>query len=88
MAAAEEIYSACRAAGLDALLDDRDERPGVKFKDADLMGMPVRVTIGNLLAKEGLVEIKERRAPRREQKVSRDRVIDTLKSLEVLSRPS
>jgi hypothetical protein len=52
------------------------------------MGMPVRVTIGNLLAKEGLVEIKERRAPRREQKVSRDRVIDTLKSLEVLSRPS
>jgi len=88
MAAAEEIYSACRAAGLDALLDDRDERPGVKFKDADLMGMPVRVTVGNLLAKEGLVEIKERRAPRREQKVSRDRVIDTLKSLEVLSRPS
>jgi prolyl-tRNA synthetase len=88
MAAAEEIYAACRAAGLDALLDDRDERPGVKFKDADLMGMPVRVTVGNLLAKEGLVEIKERRAPRREQKVPRDRVVDTLKSLEVLARPS
>src|SRR5215510_11638396 len=70
MAAAEEIYAACRAAGLDVLLDDRDERPGVKFKDADLMGMPVRVTVGNLLAKEGVVEIKERRAPRREQKVS------------------
>ncbi len=88
MAAAEEIYAACRAAGLDALLDDRDERPGVKFKDADLMGIPVRVTVGNLLAKEGVVEIKERRAPRREQKVPRDRVIDTLRSLEVLSRLS
>jgi prolyl-tRNA synthetase len=88
MAAAEEIYAGCRSAGLDVLLDDRDERPGVKFKDADLMGMPVRVTVGNLLAKEGVVEIKERRAPRREQKVPRGQVVDTLRSLEVLSRPS
>jgi prolyl-tRNA synthetase len=84
VAAAEEIYAACRTAGLDALLDDRDERPGVKFKDADLLGVPVRVTIGNALAKEGVVEIKERRAPRRESRVSRDRVVDTLRGLEVL----
>ena len=87
VAAAEEIYAACRAAGFEALLDDRDERPGVKFKDADLLGMPVRVTIGNALAKEGVVEIKERRAPRRESRVPKDQVVDTLRSLEVLRQP-
>jgi prolyl-tRNA synthetase len=84
VAAAEEIYAACRAAGLDAVLDDRDERPGVKFKDADLLGMPVRVTVGNALAKEGVVEIKERRAPRAEHRVPKARVVETLESLEVL----
>jgi prolyl-tRNA synthetase len=84
VAAAEEIYQACRAAGLDALLDDRDERPGVKFKDADLLGMPVRVTVGNALAKEGVVEVKERRIPRQERRVPKDQVIDTLCGLEVL----
>jgi prolyl-tRNA synthetase len=60
MKAAGEIYEACRALGLDALLDDRDERPGVKFKDADLIGIPYRVTVGKKLAK-GLVELVERR---------------------------
>jgi prolyl-tRNA synthetase len=88
VAAAEEIYSACRAAGLDALLDDRDERPGVKFKDADLLGVPVRVTIGNALAKEGVVEIKERRAPRHESRVPKSQVVDVLRGLEVLRSPS
>jgi prolyl-tRNA synthetase len=84
VAAAEEIYRACGAAGLDALLDDRDERPGVKFKDADLMGMPVRVTVGNTLARDGVVEIKERRAPRREQRVAPGAVVETLRGLDVL----
>ena len=88
VAAAEEIYRACNAAGLDALLDDRDERPGVKFKDADLLGMPVRVTVGNALAKEGVVEIKERRPPRRESRVSPAQVVDTLLGLEGLGRRS
>jgi len=87
VAAAEEIYAACGAAGLDALLDDRDERPGVKFKDADLLGIPVRVTIGNALAKEGVVEVKERRPPRHERRVARGQVIDTLRGLEVLGGP-
>ncbi|MEO8596804.1 MAG: proline--tRNA ligase [Candidatus Solibacter sp.] len=59
--AADQIYSECRARGLDALLDDRDERPGVKFKDADLIGIPYRITIGKKLA-TGLVEVKDRRA--------------------------
>jgi hypothetical protein len=46
--------------------------------------MPVRVTVGNLLAKEGVVEIKERRAPRRETRVPRAQVLDTLRELDVL----
>ena len=58
--AAEEIYGACLGLGLDALLDDRDERPGVKFKDADLIGAPFRITIGKKVS-GGTVELAERR---------------------------
>src|SRR5437867_2607553 len=84
VAAAESIYAACRAAGLQAALDDRDERPGVKFKDADLLGVPVRVTVGNALAKDGVVEIKERRAPRREQRVAPGAVVDAIGALDIV----
>jgi prolyl-tRNA synthetase len=67
MAAAEEIYRDLRTAGFDVLMDDREERAGVKFKDADLLGIPIRVTVGNALAKEGVVELRLRstRADRR-----------------------
>lgn len=58
--AADRVYRECVALGLDALLDDRDERPGVKFKDADLIGVPFRVVIGKKLA-SGLVELVERK---------------------------
>ena len=58
--AADGLHGACKAAGLDTVLDDREERPGVKFKDADLVGIPYRITIGKKLA-QGLVEIVERR---------------------------
>jgi len=58
--AAEQIYKGCLALGLDALLDDRDDRPGVKFKDADLIGIPYRITIGKKLP-QGLVELVNRR---------------------------
>jgi len=58
--AAEEIYGACLGLGLDTLLDDRDERPGVKFKDADLIGAPFRITVGKKIA-GGMVELVERR---------------------------
>ncbi|MDQ0190528.1 proline--tRNA ligase [Alicyclobacillus cycloheptanicus] len=58
--AAESLYHRLHAAGVEVLLDDRDERPGVKFKDADLIGLPVRVTIGSKIA-EGNVELKIRR---------------------------
>jgi prolyl-tRNA synthetase len=59
--AAIELYDSLLAAGIDTLLDDRDERPGVKFKDADLIGIPYRVTVGKKLAR-GMVEIRDRRA--------------------------
>ena len=58
--AADLIYRECQQAGIDALLDDRDERPGVKFKDADLIGIPYRITLGKKLG-QGMVEFVERR---------------------------
>jgi prolyl-tRNA synthetase len=58
--AAETVYKECIAKGLDVLFDDRDERPGVKFKDADLIGVPYRITLGKKLG-QGLVEVVERR---------------------------
>jgi prolyl-tRNA synthetase len=58
--AARKLYDALCDKTVDALLDDRDERPGVKFKDADLIGVPYRVTIGKKLA-QGLVEVVDRR---------------------------
>ncbi|MBV9507850.1 MAG: proline--tRNA ligase [Acidobacteriia bacterium] len=61
--AAQSIYEACVDQGLDALLDDRDERPGVKFKDADLIGVPYRITVGKKLT-NGMVELVERRKRR------------------------
>ena len=57
--AAEELYEALRKAGIDVLLDDRDERPGVKFKDMDLIGIPYRITVGRGI-KDGKVELKIR----------------------------
>ena len=80
VAAAESLYTECRAEGLEVLLDDRAERPGVKFKDADLLGMPVRVTIGNAWAKSGLLELRARRT-HEERKVPRDQAIAAIKEL-------
>jgi prolyl-tRNA synthetase len=60
-AIAEQVYTDLSAASLEVLYDDRDERPGVKFKDADLLGLPVRVTVGAKAVKEGVVEIRRRR---------------------------
>jgi len=59
--AGERIYDALVEAGIDVLLDDRDERPGVKFKDADLVGFPYRVTVGPKGVEAGTVELKRRR---------------------------
>jgi prolyl-tRNA synthetase len=59
--AADLLYRECQNAGIDALLDDRDERPGVKFKDADLIGIPYRITLGKKLS-QGIVEFVDRRS--------------------------
>ncbi|MCB0365066.1 MAG: proline--tRNA ligase [Bdellovibrionaceae bacterium] len=60
-ALAEKIYKELAAKGVDVLLDDRKERPGVKFKDADLLGMPLRLTIGARGLKDGGIEVVNRR---------------------------
>lgn len=58
---AERLYNEMKENGIEVLMDDRDERAGVKFKDADLLGIPFQVILGEKNLKEGLVEIKERK---------------------------
>jgi prolyl-tRNA synthetase len=58
--AAEKLYGDLRAKGVEALIDDRDERPGVKFKDADLIGFSLRLTVGQKGLAKGVVELRER----------------------------
>jgi len=59
---AEEIYQSLQAAGIEVLLDDRDARPGFKFADADLIGIPHRLVIGERGLRDGVVEYRERRS--------------------------
>jgi len=63
MALARRLAEAAERGGADVLVDDRAERPGVKFTDADLLGLPLRITIGGRGLKEGIVEMKWRRSP-------------------------
>jgi prolyl-tRNA synthetase len=60
LATTKKFYEELTAAGIDVLYDDRDERPGVKFKDADLIGIPFRLTVGKKGVAEGIVELKRR----------------------------
>jgi prolyl-tRNA synthetase len=76
--AAEKIYSELNAAGIETLLDDRDERPGVKFKDSELIGIPYRVVTGRSLAK-GKVEVVKR-ADKSAVEVPIAELVDTLKT--------
>lgn len=76
--AAEEMYEALENAGIEVLLDDRDERPGVKFKDMELIGIPYRVTVGRGIA-DGKVELVDR--SRNEKiEISVEECIERLKS--------
>jgi prolyl-tRNA synthetase len=77
---AERLYQDLGAAGCEAILDDRDDRPGVKFKDADLLGLPIRVTVGARLAKDGMVELRTRR-DRQDVAVSPDGVVAAVRDL-------
>ncbi len=86
LGAAEEIYAECWRQGLEAVLDDRDERPGVKFKDADLLGIPVRITVGNSFVKDGVVEVRSRRT-RQERRVPKDEVVSAIHALQAQEAP-
>jgi prolyl-tRNA synthetase len=77
VAAATEIYTALNAAGVETLLDDRDERAGVKFKDSELIGIPYRIVTGRALA-DGFVEVVDRATGEAEE-VALDAVVDLIK---------
>ena len=74
---AGRIYSELTRAGVEVLWDDRDERPGVKFKDADLIGIPVRITVGKR-ASEGVVEYKLRRDADKSEKTVDEAIADAI----------
>lgn len=74
---AEKLYSELSAKGVEVVLDDRKERPGVKFKDADLIGIPIQITVGRGAA-DGIVEYKMRRDPEKEE-VTVDEAIERAK---------
>jgi prolyl-tRNA synthetase len=78
-AAGEQLYSELQQVGFEVLLDDRDERAGVKFKDADLIGIPYRVTIGKKAA-DGIVELFDRKA-RTNMDVRISEVVETIRKL-------
>jgi prolyl-tRNA synthetase len=81
---AESIYAELRAAGIEVVLDDRDERPGVKFKDAELTGIPVRVSIGSRDLADSVVEVVSR-ASGQKDRVPVDQAVKHV--LDVLSGP-
>ncbi len=74
----ERLYSDLTKEGMEVLIDDRDERAGVKFKDADLIGIPMQIIIGEKNLKEGLVEIKDRRT-KEAAKVGIEEVVGKIK---------
>jgi prolyl-tRNA synthetase len=73
---AEKLYTELNKAGVETLLDDRDERPGVKFKDADLIGIPFRIVTGRAIA-NGKVEVVKR-ATRESQEIPIEELTATL----------
>ncbi len=77
VAVANEIYEKLEAAGVEVLLDDREERPGVKFKDADLLGIPIRITVGRGVA-NGVVEYKLRREADKVEKTPEQAIADAI----------
>lgn len=74
-----EIYDKLNAEGIECMLDDRDERPGVKFNDAELIGIPYRITVGKKAA-EGIVEFKSRRSDEIEE-IAIDEIVTKMRSI-------
>lgn len=83
-ASGENIYKAALSKGIDCLFDDRDMRPGVKFKDAELIGIPVRITVGKRLKEDGSVEVFHRKT-RQVELVPIEKLEDVLHSLKYSS---
>lgn len=81
---AEKLYTDLKAVGLDVLFDDRDEKPGVKFKDADLIGIPLRVVISKRSLQNGGLEVKARREKDAQTVAVEDGVKEVLRLLERL----
>lgn len=77
--AAETLYRDLQAQGVEVLIDDRDESPGVKFNDADLIGIPLRITVGDRALKQGGVELK-RRSSKESRIVALDEIIAAVKA--------
>jgi prolyl-tRNA synthetase len=75
-----DVYDTLRADGVEVLLDDRNERPGVKFNDAELIGVPVRITIGPRGIESGIAEVTER-ATGAGTEVPLGDIVDAVKSL-------
>jgi prolyl-tRNA synthetase len=75
---AEKLYMDLAGEGIEVLIDDRNERAGVKFKDTDLIGIPIHIIIGEKNLKEGLVEIKDRRTKETE-KITIGKVVEKIK---------
>ncbi|MCI0528219.1 MAG: proline--tRNA ligase, partial [Nitrospira sp.] len=80
MGVGEKIYQKLLVEGIEVLMDDRDERPGAKFKDADLIGIPIRITVGNLAVSEEKVEIKLRKTGEVE-KIMAEEVVQRIKAI-------
>jgi prolyl-tRNA synthetase len=76
--AADKLYEELKSAGVEVFYDDRDERPGVKFKDIDLIGFPVRVVVGGKGLAKGVVEVSTRRE-KKASEIAPDRVVDVVK---------
>ncbi|MEM8563853.1 MAG: His/Gly/Thr/Pro-type tRNA ligase C-terminal domain-containing protein, partial [Pseudomonadota bacterium] len=76
---AEDIYARLRAAGYDVIMDDRNERPGVKFADMELIGIPHRIVIGGRALAENTIEYKGRRDAD-SQRVPRDSIVEFLQA--------
>ncbi len=79
-AEAEALYQELTAAGLEVLFDDRDESPGVKFNDADLIGIPLRVTVSSRNHKAGVVEVR-RRGEEEAHQLPRDAIVGRVRAL-------
>jgi len=79
VAAADRLYEELKGAGVEVFYDDRDERPGVKFKDADLIGFPVRVVVGGKALAKGVVELSTRREKAKHE-VPPGRVVEVVRN--------